>query len=83
MSETYWKCTLVSGKGGHALGEDDITIYTKKIDNQFLSAGFIKSEVNQRFTNPDGGPYKVRKASAVELSEDQIEQLKANSKQLI
>lgn len=78
MSKKYWKCTLISGQGGHVFGEHDITIYTEKIDDQYPDAEFIESVVNQRFVNPDGGPYEFRTAITIDLTDDQIQRLNAN-----
>jgi len=78
VSVTYWKCTLISGKGGHVFGEHDITIYTEQINDQYPDADLIESIVNQRFKNPDGGPYEFRTANTIELTEDEIKLLYTN-----
>ena len=75
MSQSYLKYTLTSGKGGHALGEHSVVVYTKMIDDQCPSEDMIECVVNQRFTNPKQGLYQIRESIIVDLNDDQIARL--------
>jgi len=83
MSKAYWKCTLVSGKGGYELGEHRVVVYTEKTDDNYPNADTIELTVNQRFTNPGEGPYELREIITRELDEAEIARLHSNPNYLI